>query len=335
MADLLTCRLLRLIDCLSMLYEILVGEGPWERTTVILKKVPNGLQESFLKNNILKNIDIPLCGGNGYCNVLLTSNRMVSEGAYYDAVQTALLYRSNCCEEDGKRRTDKVCNGLWELLILRIYRALTVWGKVSPINFDDFKDFIEKYVCSYPEFSNINVGRDETWRFKVLHFLWPDTYPAVDDKIANNLLKNIATELGYNPDRVKKLDALLILVEIIRKLKDSVEDMGSDRGCSDSLNSYLISVDTPKTFAKKFEQALWTAAWLRSQGSSQEINFVDDKFIKSFMDSRCGVCTQDSSCGPSVYAETLYHSLVGCLAKFISNDNRLRRLADEAFQGSR
>ena len=364
MADSLTCRLLRLIDCLSMLYEILVGEGPWERTVVVLNDVRGkGLQEDFLKTRLFKSEDkdkdskdhaayccikcnvkhglqsfnipaYPNKNSNYRTEALLTSNRIASEGAYYDAVQTALLYRSLCCEKDGRRRTGKVCDGLWELLILRIYRALTVWGKVSPINFDDFKDFIEKYVCSFPELSNADIG-DRTWMFKVLHFLWPDTYPAVDDKIANNLLrniaKNIASELGYNPDRVKKLDALLILVEIIRKLKGGVSDMDPNKGCSDSFNSYLTNVYTPKTFVKKFEQALWVALWLRSP----KIGFIDNEFIKSFIGSRCGV----RACGPSVKIEActraLYDNLVDMLVELIKSDDELRRLADEVFRSGR
>ena len=351
-----------------MLYEILVGEGPWERTVVVLNDVRGkGLQEDFLKTRLFKSEDkdkdskdhaayccikcnvkhglqsfnipaYPNKNSNYRTEALLTSNRIASEGAYYDAVQTALLYRSLCCEKDGRRRTGKVCNGLWELLVLRIYRALTVWGKVSPKNRKKFKDFIEKYVCNYPELSNIDVGRGETWRFKVLHFLWPDTYPAVDNLIANDLLKDVAIELGYNfnkynpnKDEKLKLKALLILVEIIRKLKGGVSDMDPNKGCSDSFNSYLTNVYTPKTFVKKFEQALWVALWLRSP----KIGFIDNEFIKSFIGSRCGV----RACGPSVKIEActraLYKRLVEMLAEFIKSDDELRRLADEVFRSGR
>ena len=179
-----------------MLYDLLVGEGPWEQTVLILKNIGGNIDPSCFTTTFLSSVDSICLDQKLKCATFFTSVRMVSEGSYYDAVQTATLYRSICCNKLKHENNKEICTYLLELLRTRIYRALITWGKVAckcdKSSKDKLFNFIDEYVCHAPsphELSN-KIGKDETWKTKVLHLLWLDIYSAADENL-KKILKEI------------------------------------------------------------------------------------------------------------------------------------------------
>ena len=69
-------KLRELIDCLSILYELLVGEGQWERATIALKNVWGFVDDSCFSTALLNDTDSIKCSRKKENNDCIISHQL-------------------------------------------------------------------------------------------------------------------------------------------------------------------------------------------------------------------------------------------------------------------
>ena len=329
-------ELRKLIDCLSMLYDLLVGEGPWEQSVLVLKNIGGNIDPSCFTTTFLSSVDSICLDQKSKCATFFTSVRMVSEGSYYDAVQTATLYRSICCNKLKHKNNKEICTYLLELLRTRIYRALITWGKVAckcdRSSKDKLLNFIDEYVCHAPSLHELSnkIGKNETWKTKVLHILWPDIYSAADENL-KKILNEIISEKG---PQLKKFHVMALLPQIAKELYGDINNSDKEkRICS---GNYVLCPSTGKTLIKKVEQALWLAS--TKNNIKEKLKIANINIMINFILNNCGECTKTRlsnylSCGSScnladIIAETLHNCLVETLREFINSNKKIKDYLD-------
>lgn len=322
-----------LIDCLSMLYEILIGEGRWEQSTISLSNVSGHVDDSCFSTSLLKDNDSVKCRSKGRwkdCEIT-TSVRMVSEGSYYDAVQTAMMYRVLCCK-GSEHRNDDVCKRLLELVRMRVYRALIVWGKVGceckgKEGEDKLLNFIAEHICREPSLNKLKGKINETCKSKIIHILWPNIYAAVDSKIEellNDVLKDIVKR------ELDKATLARLLALVAEELYGISHTSTPANAC---VGSYVGCPYTWKSTVKKVEQALWLASMLKN--NAKILTNVDASTIFKLLQNRCGSCiaqklgnipssVQEQEQAVEAVSDALYECVVSDLKEFIKTSKRIQ-----------